>query len=467
LPARVTAGRAAERVFGYPEAAAHFQRAISLCRDLPGLGDPPTASAPSRAVPPGTSPPGMGMPGLPALYVQAVDALGMAGDSERAQVLAEEAHARFAAHPDPATAAAVIVRAAEFRMRSQPEAALELLQEAISLVGNGPPSAVQAEVWYRYGRVFLETGGGDQEGSRASLERAAEIAATTGAAALVPRSLLALADHAWMRGDTEEEVALLGRARELAKACGDGESLLLIARREAVLHYAAGRMEAALQADLAGLRTARRLGRQDSAEAQALAASACDELFDRGRTAEAGALIDPLTSGPPDLRHLYVHLSRVEVDMLRGDLEAARGRIRQIHAITAGLVGGFRGEDYAPRVAAELALWTGRPGEALAEVARELPLLPLPTMYMAAPLLMAGMRACADLAETARARRDDAAEADALAAAADLVSWVDRLAVPPFADRPAGVYPPAERAAWQAERGRLTGDGDPAAWAAG
>jgi hypothetical protein len=76
-------------------------------------------------------------------------------------------------------------------------------------------------------------------------------------------------------------------------------------------------------------------------------------------------------------------------------------------------------------------------------------------MYVAGSLLIAGMRACADLAEGARARRDEAAQADAVAAAADLASWVDRLEIAPFADRPADVYPPAERATWQAERARL------------
>ena len=141
--------------------------------------------------------------------------------------------------------------------------------------------------------------------------------------------------------------------------------------------------------------------------------------------------------------------------MLRGDLEAALLRIREVQAITAGQAGWFRAQDYAPLVTAELALWTGRPGEALAEVTRELSSLSLPFMYVAGSLLIAGMRACADLAEGARARRDEAAQADAVAAAADLASWVDRLEIAPFADRPADVYPPAERATWQAERARL------------
>ena len=39
LPARVHAAEAAERVFGYVEAARHWQRAIDLCQALPGAAD--------------------------------------------------------------------------------------------------------------------------------------------------------------------------------------------------------------------------------------------------------------------------------------------------------------------------------------------------------------------------------------------------------------------------------------------
>jgi DNA-binding CsgD family transcriptional regulator/tetratricopeptide (TPR) repeat protein len=466
LPARVTAGLAAERVFGYAQAAAHFLRAIELWRDLPGLVDRPGTSAPSVTGPRGTGPQETGMPGLPGLYVRAVDALRIAGDIERAGALAEEAYSLFAGHPDPDTAAAVIIRAAESRMGPQPQAALQLFQEGIRLVSEGPPSAVQAEAWYGYGRVFQETGAGDQESSRAALERAAEIAAAAGAAALVPRSLVALVVQMEMCGGAGEMFALLARARELAEACGDGESLLLAAVVECFRHSTSGQTETALGVALAGLRTARLLGLQDSLSAVSLTANACGVLIETGQTAAAGALVDPLTGGPPDLHGVYTHLCRVEIDMLRGDLEAAQRRLGQVRAMTAGLAGGFRGQDYAPFLAAELALWTGRPGEALAEITSALHALALPIMSTAGGLLILGMRACADLAETARARRDDAAQADALAAAADLESWVDRLEVRPFTDHPTDMYPPAERATWQAERTRLTGDTDQAAWAA-
>ena len=79
-------------------------------------------------------------------------------------------------------------------------------------------------------------------------------------------------------------------------------------------------------------------------------------------------------------------------------------------------------------------------------------------------LLAAGMRACADLAEQARARRDDHAADAAVDAADGLASWVGQMAGAPFTDHPFVATIPAERATWDAERTRLAGESDPAAW---
>ena len=76
------------------------------------------------------------------------------------------------------------------------------------------------------------------------------------------------------------------------------------------------------------------------------------------------------------------------------------------------------------------------------------------------------MRACADLAEQARARRDDHAADAALAAGAGLASWAEGMAGIPFADHPLVATIPADRATWDAERTRLAGASDPAAWSA-
>jgi len=112
---------------------------------------------------------------------------------------------------------------------------------------------------------------------------------------------------------------------------------------------------------------------------------------------------------------------------------------------------------------ADLALWDDRPADALDEIRRVL--LPIDTHERAivcAPLLTAGLRACADLAERARARRDD--DTAARAGAAELASWADRMGGAPFRDHAFVAEIPAERATWHAERARLEGAGDPGAW---
>jgi hypothetical protein len=74
------------------------------------------------------------------------------------------------------------------------------------------------------------------------------------------------------------------------------------------------------------------------------------------------------------------------------------------------------------------------------------------------------MRACADLAEQARAGRDEEAVRAALAAADDLASCVNRERDVPFTEHPFVATIPAEQATWDAERSRAAGSSDPEAW---
>jgi DNA-binding CsgD family transcriptional regulator len=110
-------------------------------------------------------------------------------------------------------------------------------------------------------------------------------------------------------------------------------------------------------------------------------------------------------------------------------------------------------------------VWSGRPGDALEGVRRVLGLFKAPDLTIfCGRLLATGMRACADLAEQARARRDEPTAQAAEAAADGLASWVDHMAGTPFAEHRFAATIPAERASWDAERTRLAGASDPEAW---
>lgn len=444
LSARVAAAEAAGRLFGYAEAAAHWQRAIELCQAQHGAGRAASVD-------------------VPQMYVHAIDALDLSGGTERAGMLAEEAYRRFGDHPEPFTAAVICHRAAYWRAIEAPAAALPLIKKSLRLFGQAPPSADHAQAWLDYAQIFLFQAEGEQQASLTAINHALEIAETAGATSLLSRLLPWLAFHAFLRGQVDEGFANLQRGWALAWAAEDGPALSRLAVNESDALLKLAKFQSAADVALRGLETARQTGLQAWYEATILAANAAEALLALGRTNEAAELIDPLTAGPPDRDHLVVHEVRAEIDLLRGDIEAATQR-RQIGA-RLDHVSSIDHARESAQLAAELALWAARPRDALQEARRVLALYTAPDLTIfCARLLAAGMRACADLAEQARARRDSRATAAAEAAADVLASWADQTAGTPFTDHPLVATIPAERATWNAERSRLAGENDPGVW---
>jgi DNA-binding CsgD family transcriptional regulator len=443
LPARIAAAQAAERVFGYADAAAHWQRAIELAQINP--------DAISISV--------------PQMYIRAIDTLDWSGAGVRAAQVADEAFRRFAGHPDPATAAAVCHRAGRWRATGAPDAGIALIEEALRLFEQAPPSADQAEAWLDYADVFLWSAGGWSDGTLPALNRALKIAEAVGATALVPRVLARIAANAFQRGQVEEGFAVLGRGWTLARTTDDGSALVWLAANESDARLKLAEFARAAEVALGALETARQAGLQASWRATIVAQNASEALLAGGRTAEAAALIDPLITGPPDRDSWLVHLARADIDLLRGDTDAATARRRLTDAFPAPLGYYVDWARESAQRAAELAVWAGRPGDALAEVCRVLGLYKVSDLTIfCGRLLATGMRVCADLAEQARARRDEPAARAAQAAADDLVSWVDQMAGAPFAEHRFVATSSAERASWDAERTRLAGASDPEAW---
>ncbi|HEY3956747.1 MAG TPA: AAA family ATPase [Streptosporangiaceae bacterium] len=444
LPARLAAAEAAERLSGYAEAAAHWQRAIELCQAQPG-----TASTAGTDV--------------PRMYVRAIDALRWSGASMRAGEVAEEAYQRFAGHPDPPAAAAACYRAGFFRALGSPGSARPLIEEALRLYEQCPPSADQAQAWLEYANVLV-SGEGRLEDASHALSRALEIAEAAGSAPLIHWVLASLALDAFRRGQAADGFAFLERGRALARVTDDRMALVRLAMNESYALLGLARFPAAADAAVSGLDIARRAGLGASFPATLLAVVACDALLARGRTADAAGLIDPLTSGAPDHDHRPAHEARAEIDLLRGDIAAATERWQQLKA-RVGHLGHIEEARESAERSVGLALWAGRPGDALEEAASVLARFEATDLTaFCGRLLVAAMRACADLAEAARARRDAPAAGAAQAAAGDLASWVDQTAAAPFTDHPLQATIPAERATWDAEQTRLAGTSDPEAW---
>jgi DNA-binding CsgD family transcriptional regulator len=333
------------------------------------------------------------------------------------------------------------------------------MQEALRLFEGAPPSAEQAWAWYRYATHMGHMGRPTAE-VQAALQRGLELAEAAGAAISTTRILYGLAYESFVRGEVEEGFRLLARAREEAEASRDAQAVLYLAMGESGDLLTMGKLEAATRVGLRGVDEARRGGVGGSAGAVLSLAFAVEGLLGRGRTAEAAALIDPETGGPVDRDRSFLHEARAEIDMLRGEPDAAAQRLRQIK--TPSSVDFAR--ELGQRVA-EVALWAGRPEDALEEVQRQLE-HPEGTdlVIFCGWLLTLGMRACADLTEQGGARRDDHAVLAALAAADDLAAWVKREHDVPFTDHPFVAAIAAERATWVAERSRAAGPSDAESW---
>ena len=443
LPARAAAGEAAERVFGYAEAAAHWQRAIELSQALPAVADAAGLD-------------------LPRLYVRAIDALSLSGDSLAAGELAEEAYHRFAAHPDPAIAAVACHRAASYR--ADLAAGLPLIEEALRLFGQAPPSGDQAEAWFDYATIFLLSVEGRHQDSVPALDRALEIAEAAGATTLVPRILSAIACDAFVRGQIDDGFAVLQRGWALVSASEDGTALLSVAINDSDARLKLAQFAQAAEIARRSIEAAGQAGLEAWEGAGVLAYNAAEALLALGRTAEAATLIDPLTSGPPDRDHWLIHMIRAEIDMLRGDIGAAAWRRQLVYSFSTVISRVDFAYEAAPRTV-EAELWAGQAGTALQETRRALALFTVPDLtFLCGRLLTAGMRACADLAEQARARHDEPAVVAAVAAGDGLVTWVERMAGAPFTVHPYMATIPADRAVWDAERTRLAGVSDPQTW---
>jgi DNA-binding CsgD family transcriptional regulator/tetratricopeptide (TPR) repeat protein len=444
LHARLAAANAAEQVVAYADAAAHWQRVIDLCQSDPDadLG---------------------GGVDLPHLYIRAVDALEASGDRRGAGAVAEEAYRRFADHPDRATAALVHFRAGFFRgvTLDSTGAGLPQIKEALRLFEGTAPSAEHARAWYLYAHAFLWHGGGQRrEEILAALKRGLEVAEAAGATTLIPQFLCLLAVQSFVRRDVEDGFCLLARARSMPEVSRDVWAMLTLAVFESDALLKVGKLEEATRVGLRGVNAARQGGLGNSVDVTVVLGSAVDGLLARGRTAEAAALIDPLTTAPLDWVYITLHMCRGEIDLLRGEVDAATQRLSQIELGTSLDNTRELGERLA-----EVVVWAGRPDEALTEVQRVLERLESTDwLIFSGWLLAVGMRACADLAERGRARRDDHAVRTALAAADDLASWVKREKDVPFTEHPFVATITAARATWAAEHRRAAGASDQEAW---
>jgi DNA-binding CsgD family transcriptional regulator/tetratricopeptide (TPR) repeat protein len=433
LVASIAAARQAQAVFGLAEALAHLERALALWPAVPDAA-------------------GLVKVDLAELCAWTAELASRTGAAPRAVQLAQQA-IELVGERDPRRAARLYDRLGRYLHESgRTDAALSAFEQAVDLVPAEPRSAERAHALAALAQGLEMAWRFDE--SRTICEQALALARTVGADAVELRALLCLGRGLAYLGGADEGVARLRRALELAEESGDPLVLLQAYVSLTDVLMMLGRPTASARTAERGLEAVRRYG----IDSTVLVANCIEAMLAIGEWDKADSLsaaaLRAITANFPYM----LLIIRADLELGRGDFEAARAHL---HAALATLRED-RGMGIYDVYLAELALWQRRWTEAEQAVhdglagARSRQAAQLRVWFCAK-----GLRAQAELAALARARRDDDAVGAWLARAGE------RIAVARHAAAEASAVTP-NAAGWlalaEAEYQRAHGAAQPESW---
>ena len=444
LPAAVTAGLAAEKVYAYAEAQRQLERALELWARAPAVH--------------------------PGLRLDRVDLLGRAaeagfrvGNADRAVALMRTALKEVDAEADPLRAGVLTARLAHFLRSSGKQGAFAIYDEAVRLVPPQPPTPERAQVLASLGQALMLKPMFEQ--ARAVCEEAIAVARAAGARAAEGHARNTLGVVLAHLGDTAAGLAHLEEALRIGEDLHEHHSfevddMLRAHTNLCDLFDLTGELERAATLALHGAEVARQHGLERSFGTW-LTADASAVLIKLGRWDEAHerlhAALPRTASGGLVAINLYQALATLEVG--RGELELAgehlSGALRLFDKVFVGA------QHIGPlyREQAGVAVWQARHAQARSAVATGLSAcLGVDGARNAARLYPVGLRAEADAAERARARHAGDEEADARWVAAELLDGARALITP------WGPEFEAHLATCEAEWARVVGEPDPERW---
>jgi DNA-binding CsgD family transcriptional regulator/tetratricopeptide (TPR) repeat protein len=446
--ASIRAGDAAAAAFAFADARRQDERALELWSSV----DRPEDVAGIDRV---------------ALLDRAAIAAWLSGDPRRSVVLRREAVAALGPDADPIRTGTMLEQLGRALWTSgETESALKAHEEAVAIMPADPPTPARARVLSGYGQILMLL---DRWSESLELcEQAVAMARQVGARQVEGHALNTLGLDRAVSGDCEGAVGPLVEAiaiaREVANADDIGRGYVALGEAKQYCGDLRGALETVREGVVATdevgvIRTYGTFIRSDGV-AYAFDLGEWDEAT---RWAEESIAIEP--PGRPQRRY---GLSRwLPLLVAQGD-ERATSLLEELR----GLLDGFPVETqfHTPYrgAAAEAALWRGEPDVALASIMtglhetedREWPRYEL-------RLFRFGMRAAADLAEVARARRDGAGEEAAVRSGEDLWAALQPV-IGSKVSRHHGLDSQeneAEVATVEAERARLRHEPSVAAWA--
>jgi DNA-binding CsgD family transcriptional regulator/tetratricopeptide (TPR) repeat protein len=432
LTASVEAARQAEAVFGLAEALAHLERALALWPAVPGAS-------------------GLAGLDLAGLCSWAAGLASQAGASPRAAELARRA-IELAGDQDPARAALLHVDLGIYLYANgSNEAGLAAFERAVELAP--PSSAERAQALAAFG-TGLQMAWRHRE-SRAICEQALALARGTRARAAELRALTVLGSDLAYLGRGEEGLDRLREAVRLAGETGDPMALQRAYVTLTDVLTMLGRPGESARLAAEGLAAVRRYG----ADATVLVANQVEALLAVGDWDEAERVsVTALRTLNASYSYMAliiradVEIGRGQFDAARAHLDAARATLREDRGL--GLYDAYR---------AELALWERRWADAAQAIDDGLTQARSQEAAQIRVLLCAkGLRAQAELAALARARRDENALRGRLDRVRELLTAARRAAADaaPITPNTAGWHLLA-----RAEHDRARGAARPQAWA--
>jgi tetratricopeptide (TPR) repeat protein len=436
LVASVAAAREAEAVFGLAEALQHLERAVELWDLVPGAAEL------------------VGLD-LAALLVWTAEVASQTGAGPEAVELVRRAIALDI--DDPVRTALLHESLGRFLIASGSyEAALAAFGTAVDLVPAEPITPERVHVLVAFGHALML--GWRHDESRELCEQALELARQVGARRSEFRALGVLGVDLAYLGCSEEGLGCLWAALRLAEDEGVpddlGRAYIFLTDVLTML----GRPRESVQVAAAGIALARKHGREYGGN-MPLVVNYAEALFDLGEWDEADrvgtAAIRAGGSQWPSQRLVQ----RAALDIGRGNFDRARA---DLQAALATVHHDKRGLPAFDITRAELALWERRWEDAERAVGDGLRRLPAQEAALLRVRLCAqGLRAQAELAALARARRDREALTDRLQRALQLLTAAREAAIEAAAVTPTAA---AWRAIAEAEHDRARAHPDPRSW---
>jgi ATP/maltotriose-dependent transcriptional regulator MalT len=442
--ASLVAAEADEGRYAFAEALGHYERALELWDSLP--------DAAGRA----------GRDRVDLLT--AASSVARFNEPARAVAHVRTALGLIDEQADPIRAGLLQERLGRYAwIAGQGAESLACYRTAVRLIPPEPPSEARAQALAGLAQILMLQR--SYRESRPLADEAIDLARSTGARQIEGHALNTRSQDRVQDGEVEAALEDLAEALRIAQEVGNVDDLGRAYGNRVDVLYVANRLEEAIEVATKGVEVGRRLGLHWFFGSHLLCNTA-NFLYLLGRWDESERAVRAADAvGPQGLNYILVEELLARLAIGRGQFAGAAEKLRVVRPLA---VHSADGQVVLPVHAslAELALWQRRPGDAAEAVAAGLAALSDDADIRCTELYALGIRAHADRAELARARRSTDELALAIAAGREFHEAVRQRHL--ATERLPALAP--QSAAWlagaEAELGRLEGASDPDAWAA-